>query len=117
MSTLGKSKNISNIDSVYYLAISWWITNPLGRVVAFLCCFTDGLLAELDVALLAVVLAANLLGGGGVGGHVGDVALGVCLVDTLLDWNLLDTYRVSQNKIGFRKTSRPWFPWLPNGYF
>ena len=92
MSTLGKSKNISNIDSVYYLAISWWITNPLGRVVAFLCCFTDGFLAELDVALLAVVLAADLLSGGGVGGHVGDVALGVCLVDTLLDWNLLDTY-------------------------
>ena len=75
-----------------YLSLSWWITYSLCGVVTLFACLTDGLLVELNVALLAVVLAAHLLCGGGVGRHVGHVALGVGLVNTLLDGNLLNTW-------------------------
>ena len=85
-----KLQKVSHKIENCYLSFTGWIADPLCGIIALLRRLLDALLAELDEAPLAVVLAAHLLGGRGVVRDVGEVALGVHLVDALLHRHLLN---------------------------
>ena len=74
-----------------YLSLTGRVADPLCGIVTLLRGLLDALLAELYKAPLAVVLAADLLCGRGVVRDVGEVALGVHLVDALLHRNFFNT--------------------------